>query len=94
MHGPQSSNASQWLAPLAAVFVSQIRLLSDCLVAAFAQDPRVKIFSHCSTASQAFRSIIETKADIVLLDAGFPHGMPVVSIFRRLRHGYASLRWR
>jgi DNA-binding NarL/FixJ family response regulator len=82
MYGPQTSNASRWLAPLAAVLVSQIRLLSDCLIAAFAQDPRVKILSYCSTAPQAFQSIIETKADIVLFDARFPRGMPVVSHIR------------
>ena len=82
MHGSQILNASEWLEPVAAVLVSQIRLFSDCLLAAFAQDPRVKILSHCSTAPQAYQSIVETRAEIVLFDAGFPYGMPVVSHIR------------
>ena len=82
MHRAPSCSAPQWLSPLAAVLVSQIRLLSDSLISAFAQDPRVRILSHCTTAPQAFESIIETKADIVLFDAGFPHAMPVVSRIR------------
>jgi DNA-binding NarL/FixJ family response regulator len=63
---------------LGAIIVSQIRILSDCLMEAFALDQRMQILGYCSTAAQALDMIMGEKPDFVLLDAAFSDAKPIV----------------
>jgi two-component system, NarL family, nitrate/nitrite response regulator NarL len=68
--------------PLKAVIVSETRILSESLVKAFVGDARISILGYCSTTSEALDSIIDSTADVVLFDAAFPNGAPVVANIR------------
>jgi DNA-binding NarL/FixJ family response regulator len=63
---------------LGAIIVSQTRILSDCLMEAFARDQRMHILGYCSTAAQALDMIMGQKPDFVLLDAAFLDAKPIV----------------
>jgi DNA-binding NarL/FixJ family response regulator len=61
-----------------AIIVTPIRILSDCLVEAFARDGRMNILGFCCTAAQAFDMVVGEKPDFVLLDATFSDSKPIV----------------
>jgi DNA-binding NarL/FixJ family response regulator len=75
-------NGEQNLAELhnvpGAIIVSQVRILSDSLMEAFARDQRMHVLGCCSTAAQALDMITGEKPDFVLLDAAFLDAKPIV----------------
>jgi DNA-binding NarL/FixJ family response regulator len=61
-----------------AIIVTPIRILSDCLVAAFERDRRMHILGFCSTVAQALDMVVGEKPDFVLLDSTLSDSKPIV----------------
>lgn len=73
----EQNGEERYIAP-SAIIVTAVRILSDCLVEAFARDRRMTILGSCSTAAQALHMIVGEKPDFVLLDATLSDSKPVV----------------
>jgi DNA-binding NarL/FixJ family response regulator len=61
-----------------AIIVTPIRILSDCLVEAFAHDSRMNVLGFCSTTAQALDMVVSEKPDFVLLDATLSDSKSIV----------------
>jgi two-component system nitrate/nitrite response regulator NarL len=62
----------------AAVIISQIRFLSECLIEALLPDTRTQILGTYSELSPALDAIVKLKPEFVILDATFPSAPPSV----------------
>lgn len=66
----------------AAIVISQVRFLRDCLESALECDPGVRVARGCATPAEAVRAAAGLGPCLVLLDSAFPDGPQVVADLR------------